>query len=527
MEKINEKKPKGYWQNYENCYNEAKKYKTIKEFNIKSSGAYASARKNGWFDDYIWIERKSKPNGYWQNYDNCKKEAERYKSRSEFAIKGPGAYNSALSNGWLDDFTWLTYPTIRQHKNSEFVIYAYEDCENKVVYVGLSKNIKRRHRDHINGISHKGKRDYDNLYKYYESIGKEMPLPRIKMTDLSPEDAQYYEDWYKKAYANNGWTPINKAKTGVGSSSLGLVDDKWTEDSCREEAKKYKTMTEFSLGAHSAYAKANKMGWTKDYTWFEQKEKPKKYWLDYNNCYNEALKYKTLTDFQNHCSKGYESARKNGWIEDYVWIERQCKHSGYWTKESCCEEARKYKTLIDFRKSSNSAYTIALRNGWDKEYVWLERQLKPSGYWNNYNLCFEKAKECSSRSDFERKYPIACRWARKNGWIDDYTWFSPSATGKKWNRETCYEEARKYKTKKAFLNGSPGAYDAVLKNKWMSDYDWFETIIKPNGYWNNYDLCREKAKECYNRTDFNRKYTVAYSWARKNGWLDDFFPKVA
>ena len=49
---------------------------------------------------------------------------------------------------------------------------------------------------------------------------------------------------------------------------------------------------------------------------------------------------------------------------------------------------------------------------------------------------------------------------------------------------------------------------------------------KPSGYW-TYERCKEVAKNCKRRTDFNRLNGSAYETARRNGWLDDFFPKAS
>ena len=44
----------------------------------------------------------------------------------------------------------------------------------------------------------------------------------------------------------------------------------------------------------------------------------------------------------------------------------------------------------------------------------------------------------------------------------------------KWNKENCYEEAKKYRTKTDFAKNSKGAYDSSKKNGWIDDYTWFE-----------------------------------------------------
>lgn len=49
---------------------------------------------------------------------------------------------------------------------------------------------------------------------------------------------------------------------------------------------------------------------------------------------------------------------------------------------------------------------------------------------------------------------------------------------------------------------------------------------KPNGYW-TYERCKEEAGKYKSRNDFCVSNCSAYQAARRNGWLDEFFPKAA
>lgn len=44
------KKSNGYWNNKENCANEAKKFKNLKDFRKNSIGAYKVAKKYNWLE---------------------------------------------------------------------------------------------------------------------------------------------------------------------------------------------------------------------------------------------------------------------------------------------------------------------------------------------------------------------------------------------------------------------------------------------------------------------------------------------
>ena len=42
-----------------------------------------------------------------------------------------------------------------------------------------------------------------------------------------------------------------------------------------------------------------------------------------------------------------------------------------WTYETCLEEAKKYKTKIEFRNNSRRAYDAAYRHNWMKDFTWF------------------------------------------------------------------------------------------------------------------------------------------------------------
>ena len=99
-------KPSGYWNIYENNKKESLKYKSRTEYARKNQAAYECARINKWLDSFTWLEMSSKPNGYW-TYENAKEEAKKYTTRTDFQYGSPGAYAQAIKNGWIDDYTWF------------------------------------------------------------------------------------------------------------------------------------------------------------------------------------------------------------------------------------------------------------------------------------------------------------------------------------------------------------------------------------------------------------------------------------
>lgn len=257
------RKPKGYWEVYENNKNEALKYKTRKEFSEGCGSAYKVASKKGWLDTYTWFVDFQKP----YTYEECYEIALTCKNRHEMENKNQSAYHRAKKMGWLKDYTWFT-----QKKP--------------------------------NG---------------------------------------YYNNY----------------------------------DICHEEALKYNTIKEFEKGCPSGYNWAKKNGWL--YEWFESQIKESGYWDIYENVYNEALKYKTLEEFSKNSPNACNHAYSHEWIYSFTWLERKQKPNGYWDiYENVYNEALKYKTVGEFQKYAAGAYDATFRHdGWIDTFTWFERAKNP------------------------------------------------------------------------------------------------------------------------------------------------------
>ena len=82
----------------------------------------------------------------------------------------------------------------------------------------------------------------------------------------------------------------------------------------------------------------------------------------------------------------------------------------------------------------------------------------------------EESKKYNTRNEFQKGNGSAYNVARKNGWIEEYTWLGESKTSKKWNYETCMEESKKYNTRNEFCKGNGSAYEVARKNGWLDDF---------------------------------------------------------
>lgn len=354
---------------FEECYNIAQKYTALKDFAEKDRRIYRYSLRNGWLDSFTWIERKHKKHKkhvYKSNYkakltyDVCKKISQQYTHYTKFAKDHPSHFSKCRRNGWLTDFTWLVddrnygyksewvtydycyeqaqkcgnitefsntcgiaYRRAKQEgwindyswfnkdtrpKKKEFCIYVYEDIDNKMVYIGLTKDIRRRHRQHSTKVPHTN--HYDRVKEYFLKQGKDLPAYEIVTEELYDTEAQFYESLWIETYKSHGWNILNKSQTGTISSSLGSYTTKWTEEICREIAQKYKTLKDFSLLDNKAYQASIRNGWINSYTWL-QKERCKTPILEIDRNGKLIQSFKTLLDASKKLNISKDTVRKS------------------------------------------------------------------------------------------------------------------------------------------------------------------------------------------------------------------------
>ena len=171
-------------------------------------------------------EKKSK----WTR-EACYEVARTCHTISEMECKSSKAAKHARDNGWVADYTWFKNPeddTSQYH----YCVYLYTD--GIAAYVGLTRDYRLRLRDYEHRNKKHGKSD--SLKTYFDNKNEKIPEPIILENGLTATEAQYYEDFYKKKYENDGYLILNRAKTGVGYGAVGVSYASYTYDMCKEIA---------------------------------------------------------------------------------------------------------------------------------------------------------------------------------------------------------------------------------------------------------------------------------------------------
>lgn len=447
----------------EKCLELANKCKNRTEFLKLFPKAYKYANENNWLVDFFG-EVKQLPRNYWTK-EKCFEIAKKCTSKIEFSKTCNHAYYKSLKNDWLKEMTWFcppNKPTINS-KDKIYTIYVYEDKNNFVCYVGLTKNLKRRIQTHKS--KHYKTNKYDSVGEYFINLYGYIPNPQIIEDNLSLTEAQYCEDYWKTMYQSIGWLTLNKAKTGLNISSYGSIESIYTFEYCSEIAKQYETSKQLKKENLKIYNQILYKGWFNKMPWITCKKKNNFY--NYEKCYELAKECTTVTEFMTKFNSAYTSARKNDWIKEYFWLIKIEKRE--LSKEYCFNLAKKYHSLKEFRHDNPVVWRKVNKNNWVKEYVWLQNDIPHE---LTYEECYNYAIQFPSREKYKTHFSF--KYAKKNGWLDDWTWL------------------------------------AVVKT--------------PNGFWDIYENCKEEAKKYKNRTEFSKKKQNAYQSSLKNKWIDDFFP---
>lgn len=358
----------------EKCQEEALKYNTKYDFKKGNSSAYNSSYSNGWLNEICsHMIQIYKPKNYWTK-EKCQEESLKYDNRTDFKNNSRVCYNKALKLGFLSEICghmkFIIYykktknklkinkkifkkditidmckkEALKYSTRTEFYkkcssyytkslksgwldeickhmkisgnrfnrcIYAYEFSDNHV-YIGLTYNLKNRHNRHMSG------KKQSSVLTHIKNTGLQPNL--IQLSDyILVDDASILEGKFIEKYKQENWIILNKIKSGgVGGNTI-----KWNKEKCQEEALKYKSKTDFIKYNGSAYASAYSNKWLSEIcSHMKEAKKPNGYW-NKERCAEEAVKYNKITQFSKNSKSAYNSARRNKWLDEI------CSHMKY------------------------------------------------------------------------------------------------------------------------------------------------------------------------------------------------------
>lgn len=194
----------------------------------------------------------------------------------------------------------------------------------------------------------------------------------------------------------------------------------WTYEGVMLEASKYKTLTEWASEGKGSYSKAQKMGWLKDIAAsFSRQIHPNGYWTK-ERVIEDAKHYKSRSDWRKNSSAASTMADRNGWFDEATSHMKLLVEHGKWTRNNILESAKKYLYRVDWQKDFPAAYGKALKNGWLEEVTAHMRQKSRTRKWTK-DAVLSDAKKYESRGEWYKKSGHAAHAAKKKGWYEEAT----------------------------------------------------------------------------------------------------------
>ena len=438
---------------------------------------------------------------YW-NYERCYQLALTCRNITELREKSYTAYSKATKNGWRKDYTWMTRKPI-DIESEVYCIYAYEDAENKHVYVGLTNNLKRRITEHKKKnykISCEGK--FDTVKQYFIEQNKEIPEPIVILENLKGYEAQEKEKQVLDDYINKGWIPINIAKTGEKSSSIGSVGyGKWTREECIKAVAQCQTRSEFARRFPGADDSVRRHGWV-DILPEKQKRRESKYYYA-DECIELSKHYKDIEEVKEKDPKLYESLRQRNLV-----LKCFPKKELTLTFEECSEIANRFNSWDDFRKNEHELANYSIKMGWK----WGDLHKKEITNFS-YEECLNVCGKYDTRTQLLKNNSSMYRFCKNKGWLDDLL---PLKTTIK--DETTIEEmiklAKKYDCRTHFRKDYGTYYEKLLENNLLD-----EIYGKDKKYIIDENYAISESKK-YTSSVFMKKRWYLYKKCRENGWVD-------
>jgi len=213
------------------------------------------------------------------------------------------------------------------------------------------------------------------------------------------------------------------------------------------------------------------------------------------------------------------------------------KLRGYWTKNRCHEEAKKYIEKKDFREKSPSAYSTSIKNKWtcdicshmnksnnnskrciyvyefsdNHAYIGLTNNLKRrkrdhTKFGSVFNH-IQKSKLIPTLIQLTLFLEVEVAKIQEENYVinyknDDWIILNKTKTGSigsnivKWSKEKCHEKSLKHNYRTDFQKNNSSAYQSAQKNKWLDDIcsHMKKKKYKHKKYWTNEKIKRRSQK---------------------------------
>jgi hypothetical protein len=200
-------------------------------------------------------------------------------------------------------------------------------------------------------------------------------MTQSKKAKWTFEDIQNESKKYKTI---TEWVRLGKGSYSAASKAGWLADltlhmtraikpnGYWTKELVIEDAKKYSARSEWRKKSSSAATMAQRNGWYEEATAHMQLRVDHGKWTKIS-VLEEAKKYKTKSEWGRAKDGSYGAALKKGWLEEATKHMSAADKTRKWTKELVVADAQKYLTRGEWHKAKGHAAHVAISKGWYEE----------------------------------------------------------------------------------------------------------------------------------------------------------------
>lgn len=331
---------------FENCLENAKKYKTKKEWREKDKQYYFNSWKKGWIKECsIHMEAVKKA----PTDEECITSSKKYKHKLYWMKECTREYSKSKKDKDLyKKCTSHMTPLGNRIKRLLYKYYAGNEC-----YIGITFNYTKRVKEH------KLTERYKNLLNKYGYVNFEQLSDILPIENIITLEKETIENHIK-----NNWIVLNKSKGGeIGGSKLKITDNDIIKQALNFNSSKEWRSFKGSYYSIASYRKILK-NCTKHMIKKSIKRSPEE-------LMEIAKKYDTRQNWRDSDIKTYNYAYKKGLINIC------CSHmkvlNSWVNYEIILEEALKFKTTIEWKKHSAGSYAAAFNKGWWKN---ISKQIK-------------------------------------------------------------------------------------------------------------------------------------------------------
>ena len=372
----------------------------------------------------------------------------------------------------------------------------------------------------------KYKPDGTKQYYYYQKTlnpRKRGPKPKSE-SDIGQTYAFYYK--YTKKYETKYEFLEKDSARYEYCNNMGWIDKlypmgcRYNKTRCYELCRGYRNSEDLKQRNIILYDYVVLRNWmSKMFTIYQESHK-------YSDCYEEAIKYQTYKEFKEKNSAMYNYCLHNNLLKDYTWLV----DDRVFVYKDKIDAVYVYKF-----EELKSVYVgrALIRRLHDRDLEHLHSNDTVSIFSKNNDVPVPEMEVIESGLTIEEgleKERFYIDYYKNLGYHiinKKKTGIGSGSIGRicsgKWNKKSCYNEALNYNRRGDFEHGTPGAYNVARKNGWLNDYTWFKEKPKHN-YW-TFDRCKKIASKCNSRGEFSKTNSGAYGASLKNNWLDIFFKK--